>query len=694
MIKFFLDSKNLIIFGLLLKVLAGTFFASYFLADLFIPFVNFFVLNLENPYAHFFELNSPQSFPYPALMLFFMSVPVFFAEFFFDLSSLPQQVSYFIYRLPLLIADMGILLILSSWAREESRKKLILLYWFSPVLFYISYIHGQLDVIPIFLLLLSLNYLIKQKILLAGLIFGLALSTKTMVLISLPFIILFLFSKDHNLKNILMFMLVASILFFGINLPFIFDHAFQEMVFNNSEQNRVFELSFPVGESSFFFIPACLLILIVRGIMIKTYSKDIFLMFLGFSFGIILMFVTPMQGWYFWLIPFLTYFYAKSEDNSFVLLLILQASYLIYFALVENSYYLNVFSLASANSGTIQQILIEIGINSESLKGVAFTVLQVTLGVNCYFIYRKGIDSYSKHKITSTPYLVGVGGDSGVGKTTLAESLSNIFTSMNSMVIRGDDMHKWQRGHEKWEEFTHLDPKANLLHQEIVMLNSLKSGKSILRKMYNHDDGTFSKDSLLSPKNLVIFEGLHPFYLNRQRQLYDVKIFIDPDKNLSNHWKIKRDMEKRGYSKNKILEVMSEREEDSLNFVKSQAKYSDILISPKPIKEIQDIGNSEEEIEIKYNILMINSIFLESLVEALNCLEGLSISHKYTDEDRQEIEVSGVASLEEISNIAKTYIPSLSDLGVDYPKWPHDSLGVIILILTFFIFEDADYGKE
>ena len=104
-----------------------------------------------------------------------------------------------------------------------------------------------------------------------------------------------------------------------------------------------------------------------------------------------------------------------------------------------------------------------------------------------------------------------MGGDSGAGKTTISESLSNIFTSMNSLVIRGDDMHKWQRGHEKWEEFTHLDPKANLLHQEIDMLNSLKAGKGILRKMYNHDDGTFSNDLNLAPNNLSFLKDYMHF---------------------------------------------------------------------------------------------------------------------------------------------------------------------------------------
>ena len=298
-----LDSKNLIILGFVFKLLIGTLFASFVLKDLFIPFIDFFVTNLENPYRNFLDVNSPQNFPYPTLMLLILSTPVFLAELFLDLETLPVQLSFSIYRLPLLLADLGILLILSSWVRAESQKRLIWLYWFSPVLFYISYIHGQLDVIPIFLVFLSLNYLFKQNILLSGLILGLAISTKTMVILSLPFIVLLLISKDNSFKSTSIFILSSAICFFLVNLPFIFDPSFQEMVFFNEEQTRIFELSFLIGESSFYFIPACLLLLALRGFLIKTYNRDIFMMFLGFSFGIILMFITPMQGWYFWIIP-------------------------------------------------------------------------------------------------------------------------------------------------------------------------------------------------------------------------------------------------------------------------------------------------------------------------------------------------------------------------------------------------------
>ena len=144
----------------------------------------------------------------------------------------------------------------------------------------------------------------------------------------------------------------------------------------------------------------------------------------------------------------------------------------------------------------------------------------------------------------------------------------------------------------------------------------------------------------------------------------------------------------------KVLDLLSDREEDSKNYVRSQAKYADILISPKPINPINNIGDNQENIDIKYHLLMPNSIFIENLVDNLDGIEDLNVSHNYLDEDKQEIEIFGNASKEEISEVANSNITSLVDLGVDYPDWPSSSLGALLVILTFFIFEDANYGKE
>jgi len=691
--SFSFNEKFIFFSGFIVKIILGSIFASYFLSNLFIPFISFFVIDFDNPYAAFASKGAAESFPYPALMLFVLSFPIIIAEFFVDLRQLPEQLSYFLFRLPLLAADLGIFIILRSWLGKQNLKKLMLLYWFSPALLYITFIHGQLDVIPIFLLFLCLDFLFKKKIIISSIVFGLALSTKTMIILSLPFICLYLISKEARIYHAFVFSFFAAATFIVINISFIFDPLFQQMVFFNSEQGKIFEIAFQIDRSFFYLIPACILILLARGMFINNFNRDIFLMFLGFAFGIILLFVSPMPGWYFWLIPFLTYFYAKSDDNSYIFLILLQVAYLLYFGLIPSSDYWAVSSLHDPGLNFHDVMLLR-DLNPSLFQGLAYTFLQVTLAVNCMLIYQKGINSYSKHKITSKPFLLGIGGNSGAGKTTIAEGLSAIFSQNNTTVIQGDDMHKWQRGHEKWSEYTHLDPKANLLHQEVGMLNNLKLGKKILRKTYDHLDGTFKNAGFFQPSNLTIFEGLHPFYLARQRHLYDLKIFIDPHKDLSLHWKIMRDVAKRGHTKEVILQNLEERAQDSKNYIESQAKYADIVIYPNPINPIKDIGSSFEEVEIEYQVIMPNSTFLESIIDSLASIETLNTSQEYLESDQQKISISGLALPIELREISDLHIPGLMDLGIDYPDWPHNSFGILMLLLTYYIFQEAEHGRD
>ena len=127
--------------GLLLKIILGSFLASYFLTDLFAPFINYFVQSrFSDPYLFFYEKDFLESFPYPALMLYIMSLPTYLFGSLGEVNVYTNQYSLFLYRLPLLIADIGIFFILKSWLRNKSYNRLIWLYWFSPVLIYISYL--------------------------------------------------------------------------------------------------------------------------------------------------------------------------------------------------------------------------------------------------------------------------------------------------------------------------------------------------------------------------------------------------------------------------------------------------------------------------------------------------------------------------------------------------------------------------
>lgn len=71
--------------------------------------------------------------------------------------------------------------------------------------------------------------------------------------------------------------------------------------------------------------------------------------------------------------------------------------------------------------------------------------------------------------------------------------------------------------------------------------------------MYNHQTGNFNPPVKISPKPVIIIEGLHAFYTEKSKEMIDFKIFVDTDENLRTHWKILRDTEQRGYRYSDVL---------------------------------------------------------------------------------------------------------------------------------------------
>ena len=690
-----ITQRYIFLIGLVAKIVAGSLLASDFMTDLFIPFVDYFVANsFANPYEKFLAIGSVEKFPYPALMLYIMALPTILLG---QIAPGNPFWSLFLFRIPLLIADIGIFLILKSWLDKKFHGRLIWFYWLSPVLFYISYIHGQLDVIPMAFLFLGLFYLFQTRFLPSALFLGCALSTKTHILLVYPFFLLFLLSKNLPCRTVAIFFFLSLGSFVAINTPYILDPSFIQMVFSNQEQDKIFNASVSLGGLTLYLIPASLLILFVRGIFVKRYNRDIFIMFLGFKFSIILLFIAPMQGWYFWPIPFLAYFYIKEIGRTPLIFVALSGFYLLYFLVVEDSDYLKVFQFLSdgtAAYGTFHDRLWLLGFDTEKVVNTASTLLQTALLINCFWVYKRGPESYSRHKITAAPFLIGIGGNSGIGKTTISDSLSSVFTRSNVTVLHGDDMHKWQRGHQKWDHLTHLNPKANHLHKEIDFLKRLKSGKKIYRHHYDHDKGRFTEENVLESNNIIIFEGLHPFYLAAQRSLYDLKIFIKASSDLMYHWKIIRDKTKRGHSKEQIIESIKNRESDSKKYIDTQMDEADILIEISSDSGIQNIGDENENVELNYGLFLSNNVYIDPIIESLEKIDSLDIVHEYQQHDRQCVSLKGTCPKEDLENVAKKHLKALQDLGVDSPTWPKGLLGTVVLFLTYCIFSKAEYERK
>ena len=198
--------------------------------------------------------------------------------------------------------------------------------------------------------------------------------------------------------------------------------------------------------------------------------------------------------------------------------------------------------------------------------------------------------------------LICIAGESGVGKTTIAEIIEAFYGKENVVKLSTDDLHRWERKNKNWQHYTHLDPEANELDLGDFHINSLINNNSITRKKYNHKNGEFDKEIIIYPNKYIINEGLHGYYSDYLNKNADVKIFISVEENLKNHWKIIRDTESRGYTKEQSLYSIELRKKDLHKINERQSNNCDIKISLSTLTEIKNIGDKKEKIEISINI--------------------------------------------------------------------------------------------
>lgn len=169
--------------------------------------------------------------------------------------------------------------------------------------------------------------------------------------------------------------------------------------------------------------------------------------------------------------------------------------------------------------------------------------------------------------------IIAICGDSGVGKTTLANKLAKNMP--NTFVLECDRYHKWERDDDNWKNFTHLNPEANHIDKMFYDILTLKYGKSIEQVDYDHSNGKFTEPKLIVPTQNLIVCGLHAAYYPN---LYNKIIYIDIDYEIKKRWKIKRDVEERGYSIEEVEKSIEKRIQDYIKYVLPQKEVADYVI--------------------------------------------------------------------------------------------------------------------
>ncbi|UKJ08239.1 hypothetical protein [Solitalea lacus] len=631
---------------------------------LFQPFVNTFINNglVVNPWQFYFEHNlNSDSFPYHSLMLLILSP-------FATLSYLLHTEAFF--KLPLLLGDLGILyILLKSFPNKE--KSVYLYYFFNPIIIYAIYIHSQLDIIPTAILLYGIYLLMVNKHNYSSVVFGLALATKIHVIIALPLIFFYLY-KIENIKVAIKYIVVSLAIFLLFDLPFLFSDGFVQMVLLNPKQSLLFDSFYNIGSVNILLPIAAILTIYYHFFNQDKVNNDLLYFYFGILFSAIIFFIYPAAAWYVWMVPFVSMYFIQNNNKKSKLLYIgFSIVYLIFFIFFHKSEYKDIFFFGDD---------INWKIHNDRFADISFTLLEVTLVSIMYAFYKYGIKSNSMYR-KQLNLIIGIGGDSGVGKTTLLNNLQNLLGN-KLLKIEGDGEHKWERGDDNWNKFTHLDPKANHIHRQSEAIFSLKHNKTIFRSEYLHCNGKFSKPKKVKPKEFIVIAGLHPFYLPKLRKNIDLKIYIDTDDTLRRHWKIIRDTKKRGYSTQKILEQIEIRMEDAKKYIYPQKEFADMIIKYYPVNTFV-LGKENEAISLGLRITFDANIHIEGILDRLNC----QFTWDYNDDLKSqfiEVENRPQANFE---NIAFDSIENISEIIASEIKWEDGYEGLIQLISLKMISE-------
>lgn len=176
------------------------------------------------------------------------------------------------------------------------------------------------------------------------------------------------------------------------------------------------------------------------------------------------------------------------------------------------------------------------------------------------------------------PFVLGVIGDSGSGKTTVAGGVRQLIGPDRVALVELDDYHRYTRGERQEKGLTALNPLVHDLGLMQEHLHLLRRGRPIRNRRYDHSDGSFGPSRALEPGEVVIARGLLGFPTEELRAAYDLAVFLAPEPELLFRWKLRRDVKTRGYSEAEVLKRIAQHLLDAKQYVLPQAERADLVV--------------------------------------------------------------------------------------------------------------------
>jgi uridine kinase len=181
-----------------------------------------------------------------------------------------------------------------------------------------------------------------------------------------------------------------------------------------------------------------------------------------------------------------------------------------------------------------------------------------------------------------TPFVIGVAGGSGSGKTTVVRRIIESLGDDQVSLLEHDKYYR-DRGELRLEERAALNyDHPDSLDTDLLVrhVRDLREGRAVEVPVY--DFARFARETgttIVPPRRAIIVEGILIFTDPELRRLMDVKVFVDADDDTRFIRRLQRDISERGRTVASVIDqYLGSVKPMHLEFVEPSKRYADIII--------------------------------------------------------------------------------------------------------------------
>jgi len=180
------------------------------------------------------------------------------------------------------------------------------------------------------------------------------------------------------------------------------------------------------------------------------------------------------------------------------------------------------------------------------------------------------------------PFIIGVAGGSGAGKTTIANEIIKDIGELEVVIIPHDAYYK-NKNHlplKEREKINYDHPDALETDLLVQHLKDLVASREIEMPVYDFTTHTRKKAGIkIKPAPLIIIDGILIFVEKELREMMDVRIFVNTDSDIRFIRRLKRDIRERNRTMDSVInQYMSTVKPMHIAFVQPSRRYAHIII--------------------------------------------------------------------------------------------------------------------